>query len=123
MAEYEMRMAVRVFQSSGGLRTVDAADSARLTVLAEPLGAPVFVQASTALPRCHSDVSSDGSVGGQTSVMLRARAADTVTLHLTTRCAGGPPSSALSRLWGTVTYVVVLRDQTWVVVSTSAVAS
>jgi len=30
MSEYEMRMAVRLFLSSGGQRTVDAADSARL---------------------------------------------------------------------------------------------
>jgi hypothetical protein len=55
--------------------------------------------------------------------MLRAPAVDTVTLHLTTRCAGGPPSSPLARLWGTVTYLVVRREQTWVVISTSAVAS
>ena len=30
MGEYEMRMAVRLFLSSGGQRAVDAADSARL---------------------------------------------------------------------------------------------
>jgi hypothetical protein len=30
MGEYEMRMAVRLFLSSGGQQTVDAADSARL---------------------------------------------------------------------------------------------
>lgn len=30
MGEYEMRMAVRLFLSAGGERTVDAADSARL---------------------------------------------------------------------------------------------
>ena len=59
MGEYGMRMAVRVFLSSGGQRTVDAADSARLD-------GPFFL-----VRRWHSDLN-------RTETVLTLRSEDVI---------------------------------------------